>query len=347
MTAFARAAAFAFYRIFARRTKRDERYMKNFLTSLFSSPKDEDSAEEKAKNDLKNFDILKYDGVRAMRMRKMDYAIRCFREALSIEEDFETMNYLSGAYSAMNRHEEALEVLNRMVELQPEDVSTLLSRVGVLFMLDKDAEVIADCMRVIEIDEGNHVAWFLMAKAKRATGDLLGAVGDLTKAIALKDDFTDAYLLRAEVLRDMQQPKEALPDAEKAVTLAEEEETVYLVRGTVHEALGEIDAAAEDYQHALDLNPFNEEACIRKGVLLLAGGFVDEAIALFDEAIEMCPDFARAYAERGRAKNIKGDKDGAFEDLKKSIELNPDGEMAKRIEGEHCNFDDLYKGGIF
>ena len=321
--------------------------MKNFLTSLFFSSKDEDSAEEKAKNDLKNFDILKYDGVRAMRMRKTDYAIRCFREALSIKEDFETMNYLAGAYSAVSRHGDALEVLSRMVELQPNDVTTLLTRVGVLFMLDRDAEVIADCMRAIEIDGNNHVAWFLMAKTKRTMGDLLGAVGDLTRAIALKDDFMDAYLLRAEVLRDMQQPKDALPDADKAVSLAEEEETVYLVRGTVHEALGNTDAAAADYQHALDLNPFNEEACVHKGALLIAGGLADEAITLFDEAIEMRPDFARAYAERGRAKNIKGDKDGAFEDLKKSIELNPDGEMAKRIEGEHCNFDDLYKGGIF
>lgn len=321
--------------------------MKNFLTSLFSSAKNEDSAEEKAKNDLKNFDILKYDGVRALRMRKVDYAIKCFREALSIKEDFETMNYLADACSAANRYEEALEAASRMVEMEPENVSALLTRVGVLFMLDRDAEVVADCMRAIEIDVSNHVAWFLMAKAKRTTGDLLGAVGDLTRAIALKDDFTDAYLLRAELLRDMQQPKDALPDAEKAVALAEEEETVYLMRGTVHEALGETDAAAEDYQHALDLNPFNEEACIRKGALLIAKGLTDDAIALFDEAIEMRPDFARAYAERGRAKNIKGDKDGAFEDLKKSIELNPDGEMAKRIEGEHCNFDNLYKGGIF
>ena len=41
--------------------------MGNFFTSLFSSSKSEDTAEGKAKNDQKNFDILKYDGIRAQK----------------------------------------------------------------------------------------------------------------------------------------------------------------------------------------------------------------------------------------------------------------------------------------
>ena len=97
----------------------------------------------------------------------------------------------------------------------------------------------------------------------------------------------------------------------------------------------------------LELNPFNEEAILFQGGLLIAQNKLDEAIAFFDEMIENTPDFAKAYAERGRAKNLKGDKKGAFEDLKKSIELNPEGEEAKLVEGQHSNFDNLYKGGIF
>ena len=171
--------------------------LSNIITSLFSSSKNEDTAEGKIKNDQKNFDILKYDGVRAQKIGQVAYAIKCFTEALNIQEDFETMNYLVSAYSMANQTEMALETLNRMMEMEPDHVQTLLTRVSVLFMLDKDTEVIADCLRVIELEESNHLAWFLMAKAKRTTGDQFGAIADLTKAIALKDDFTDAYLLRA------------------------------------------------------------------------------------------------------------------------------------------------------
>ena len=138
-----------------------------------------------------------------------------------------------------------------------------------------------------------------------------------------------------------------IPDVEKAITLAPEEETSYLLRGRIHEAMGNIDAAAADYQNVLELNPFNDEATLLVGQLLITQERLDEAITFFNEAIDLKPDFGKAYAERGRAKNLKGDKDGAFEDLKKSIELNPEGDEARKLEGQHTNFNDMYKGGIF
>ena len=68
--------------------------MGNFFKSLFSSSKVATPEEEKSKNDQKNFDILKYDGVRAQKIGQVAYAIKCFTEALKMQEDFETMTYL-------------------------------------------------------------------------------------------------------------------------------------------------------------------------------------------------------------------------------------------------------------
>lgn len=87
--------------------------MGNFFKSLFSSSKAATPEEEKSKNDQKNFDILKYDGVRAQKIGQVAYAIKCFTEALKLQEDFETMTYLVAAYTTANKAEEALEVLNR------------------------------------------------------------------------------------------------------------------------------------------------------------------------------------------------------------------------------------------
>ena len=311
--------------------------MGNFFTSLFSSSKPAEATEDKAKNEQKNFDILKYDGVRAQKMGKLAYAIKCFTEALNIQEDFETMSYLVSAYTMANDLGKAEDVLNRMVEMEPDHIATRLTRVNLLFMLDKDAE----------LEPSNHVAYFMMAKAKKATNDVFGAIADLTRSIALKEDFADAYLSRAEILLGLGQAKEALPDVEKAIGIVPEEESSYLLRGRIHMALGDIEAANSDFQQALDLNPFNEDACILSGQLLIEQKKYDEAIAFFDEAIETNPSFAKAYSERGRAKNLKGDKTGAFEDLKKSLELNPEGEEAQKMNGQHSNFDNMYKGGIF
>ena len=89
--------------------KQADTIMGNFFTSLFSSSKGEESAEDKVKNESKNFDILKYDGVRAQRINKMAYAIKCYTEALNIKEDFETMSFLVAAYTKTNELEKAIE----------------------------------------------------------------------------------------------------------------------------------------------------------------------------------------------------------------------------------------------
>ena len=46
-----------------------------FLKSFFSG-KSENSADDKLKNNQKNFEIFKYDGMRAQRMGRADYADR-------------------------------------------------------------------------------------------------------------------------------------------------------------------------------------------------------------------------------------------------------------------------------
>ena len=207
--------------------KQADTIMGNFFTSLFSSSKGEESAEDKVKNESKNFDILKYDGVRAQRINKMAYAIKCYTEALNIKEDFETMSFLVAAYTKTNELEKAIETLDRMIALEPERSDTRLARVNLLFMLDRDAEAATECDQVIELDPANPTAYFSRAKARKTTHDLLGTLADLTKAIALKEDFADAYLQRAEVLLQMGQAGEALPDAEKAIELAPEEENAY------------------------------------------------------------------------------------------------------------------------
>ena len=55
-----------------------------FFKSFFSG-KPANPEEEKQKNNQKNFEIFKYDGMRAQRMGRADYAIKCFTEALALQ----------------------------------------------------------------------------------------------------------------------------------------------------------------------------------------------------------------------------------------------------------------------
>lgn len=200
--------------------------MGNFFKSFFSSGANTEGADDSSSK-KKNFDIFKYDGVRAQKMGQVDYAIKCYKEALNLEEDFETLNYLVGAYTQKNKLEDALEITNRMVELEPEHINTLLMRANLSYMLEIYPVVLADCEKVITLEETNHPAYFLLAKAKKATLDLIGAIVAITKTIALKEDFSEGYLLRAEVLHAMHQEQEAIDDIEKVIELSSDEENAF------------------------------------------------------------------------------------------------------------------------
>ena len=71
-------------------------------------------------------------------------------------------------------------------------------------------------------------------------------IAHLTKAIALKDDFLEARLMRAEALLKMKQYKETMEDIDAVLAQNPEEETAILLRGKVKEANGQEEEAEAD-----------------------------------------------------------------------------------------------------
>jgi tetratricopeptide (TPR) repeat protein len=283
-----------------------------FFSSLFSPPPTGDGDQQKAS--LKNFDILKYDGIRALRVGKAEYAVKCFTEALKIQPDFETMTHLTSACYTLNRLDQALEVLNAMVDTGQQPTNTLLMRAGLLYTMGANAEAVADCIQAAALEPNNQLAYFQLARSEYAVGKPHEAIDNLNRAIALKAGFAEAIALRAHINYALERGNDALADAEKLMALTPEDETACLLRGRIRELLGDTDAAFGDYHQALCLNPFNEEAYLLAGQCLMAQEKYPEAIALFDEAIEHNEQFTKAYAERAQAKRKTNDLEGAAAD---------------------------------
>lgn len=314
--------------------------MAHFFKSLFGG-KAEETEEKKA---LRDFDVLKYDGIRALRIGKTAYAIRCFNEALKLREDKEVLEHLANACVREDRIEEAVQAAGRIVELDPANLQARLLRAHLNFLAENYAEALADCDKALEDHADDPAVYFMQGKVKKAAGDPIGAIVALSQAIRLKADYAEALLLRAEAMLETGDCKDGLEDADEAARLLPEEENVYLVRGRLREAAGDHKAAEEDYRRIKELNPFNEQAYLRLGALYVAQNRPAQAIGLFDEAIELKPDFAKAYAERGRAKLAQGDKEGSLADMKKALELS--GEELRQINGTYSNFEEMYANRI-
>lgn len=259
------------------------------LNFLFGG--NEKTAEQtKKEEEGKKFDLFKYDGVKAMKMGQVDYAIRCFNEALKLQEDAETIDYLAQALMRKGDLQEAYRTMERLAELAPDNVKVLLQMARIAYMMEDYEAMSAVCDKAIEKDAQNAVAYMLQGQAMAGQGNQIGAIAMLTKAISQNEQLGDAYLLRGRMLLGM----------------------------------GDVASADADADHLMALVPENEDVLMLKAAVEHAKGNRAEAINIYNNVIELNPFNADAYKLRGKAKYEEGDTKGAKEDVDKLLELMPD-----------------------
>ena len=117
------------------------------LSSLFGGEKKKENNQQ----ENKNFDILKYDGIRARNIRQLPYAIKCFEEAIALKEDAETMELLAASYIQTGKTDEARVIYNRLTEIEPENTKTLLSLAGVCFIQEDYPAMNESCEKAISL----------------------------------------------------------------------------------------------------------------------------------------------------------------------------------------------------
>ncbi len=259
-----------------------------FWKSFFGG--EPDSPEEEKKNaEAKNFDLLKYDGVKALRIHQTDYAIRCFREALKIQDDPETHDYLQRALIANGQLEEGMAELQTMLTLAPGNVAVMTQAAHVAFMLEDYKQMATLCEQAIAAEPGNALAHYQLAQAMIGQGNVVEAIAHLTQSIAINEQRGEARLLRAQTLLSM----------------------------------GELKGAREDIDWLLDHTDDHEDVLMMAARLCVAEGKQQEALNIYNKVSEQNPFHLDALRERGRLRMDMGDKKGAEEDLRHLLELNP------------------------
>lgn len=228
----------------------------NFFKKLFGSQNTSEEVKEE-----KNFDVLKYDGVRALRMQQFDYAAKCFVLALELNaDDLKCRDYLSQAYISLGDMQNAYTQLMAISTAQPNNVAVLLRMADVLYMTEDYAAMAEVCEKALQLDSENIMTYYIYAKAYKGLNDLDAAVAMLSKAIDRREDFDVARLLRGNVLLENNQTAEAALDADNLYQRIEENEDVLLLKARVEKALGNLKEAEKVYTKAIDFNPFLIEA---------------------------------------------------------------------------------------
>ena len=263
-----------------------------FWKSLFGG--DTETPEEEKKNaEAKNFDLLKYDGVKALRMGQTEYAEKCFREALKIQDDMEVHDYLSQTLIRLGNLEGALGELQTMAAAAPDNVAVLMQAAHVAYILEDYPQMKQLCEQALTHEADNARVHYFYAQACIGLDDPISGVAWLTKAITLDDSQGDIRLLRGQTLLKM----------------------------------GDVTGALEDVKWLMEHVQPHEDVLLLAARAVHQQGNDELALKLYDQIVEMNPFQQDAYRERGKIKFDSGDKQGAEEDMQKLLELNPD-EMA-------------------
>ena len=258
-----------------------------------------DPEEEKKNAEDKKFDMLKYDGVKAIRYGQNELAAKFFNEALKYKNDPEVHDYLSNVYIRMGMLDEALQETKIVVQAEPDNINLLLKAASVAYMKEDYAEMTALCEQALAVDADNAMVHLFYAKAELGQNNVIQGIARLTKAIALEENLADARLLRGQTLLKMGDFNAASEDVAWLTEHTEESEDVLLLHARIEAAKGNADEAVRIYSQVIDVNPFQVDA----------------------------------FRERGKLRLEQGDKQGAEEDMKMVLELNPE-EMAD-VNGEY------------
>ena len=260
----------------------------NIFKALFGG-KTEDTEESKKEKEAKNFEILKFDGVRAMRARQAEYAVKCFSHALDIKDDDETRDYLSQALMANNELMEAMNQLKILAGKVSGNAAIYIRMANVAYLMDDFAAMDEACTSALGIEADNIQAMYLKAVAYEGQERYEDAIAILTDILNMKEDDAAARLLRGNICLKHGDSEAALADAEKLNEDDADNEDVIILMAAAKHAMKQLDEAEELCSRAIELDPFS----------------------------------TAAFKERALVRRDKGDKDGEEQDLQVLMELNP------------------------
>jgi tetratricopeptide (TPR) repeat protein len=164
-------------------------------------------------------------------------------------------------------------------------------------------------------------AYLMRGRAYVAEAKPERAIADFTKVIELRPGDPQGFIDRGKAYLDLKDAQSALADGNSVVQLNPKLDKGYNLRGTAARAMGNPAKALEDFNRAVELSPTPPNYYDRGATLQLLGQH-RQAIADFDHLIEFNPESPEGYFARAESRRALGDLQGYKEDHSKGRVLD-------------------------
>ena len=278
------------------------------------------------------------------------------------------LEHLTNALIETRQYDEALQVLDRRLTTQPDNVDAPVLRVRTLRNVLKYQEALDEIQRAVKLAGDNAAVHGEMGETLRlmqrydealeATNRAvelapdsawsLGTKGQILKALGRYEEA--ATVLRAaveratglswvhfelgEVLRLLNRPAEALTALEKALELDPSSAIALGTKGQVLAMLNRLDEAAEALRAAHRLDSSLTWVLLSLADALRSNGDHLEAVDVADQVLTGNPDDVAALGTKGAALNSLGRYDDARDALDRAIRIDPEYAWAIAIRAQ-------------
>ena len=206
-------------------------------------------------------------------------SITLFDHALKITDyNWLAYNNRGFAYNVLGDYKQAIEDLNRAIEIKPSYADAYNNR-GIAYKgLGNYKQAIEDLNRAIEIKPSYAQAYYNRGNAYSGLGNYRQAIEDYSRVIEIKPSYADAYNNRGNAYSGLGNYRQAIEDYGRAIEIKPSYAQAYYNRGNAYSGLGNYHQAIEDYSRAIKINPGYAEAYRNRAIAYDRFGNINLAV---------------------------------------------------------------------
>jgi predicted O-linked N-acetylglucosamine transferase (SPINDLY family) len=243
----------------------------------------------------------------------------------------------------------ALELLDRIIKINPADAEAYCSRGNALYLLQRYEEATESYGKAIELNPDHAEAYSNRGVTLFHLQQYAVAVESYDNAIRLKPDFAEAHFNRGNSLEALEQYLEAIASYDRAIRLNPRHAEACNNRGSVLQTLQQHQAALDSYEMALSIKPDYADAHFNRGIALQVLKQYEAAVASYDMTILLKPGFADALYNRGNVLYFLRQYKDALESYDKALLSRPDYEylpgMRLHMKRFLCDWENIAEEG--
>ncbi|HEX3044148.1 MAG TPA: tetratricopeptide repeat protein [Bacillota bacterium] len=273
-------------------------------------------------------------GISLSMLHREQDAIECLNRALDLDpKDELAWNSKGVALVALERNEEAIECFKQALQLNPGFVDALNNQGWVLSIMGMPEAAIECYNRALELNPNATTVWENKGKAFATLGLGEEAIGCYEQVLKRNPGDENAWCIKGNLLLYLGRYEEAIACYDQTIQLNSSYDLAWRNQGIAFASLGRFEAALISYDQALQLNPVDDEAWHYKGNILSKLGRKEEAIIYYNHSLELNPKQGNAWYDKGNALLALGRIQEAINCYDQVLQINPDFKEAGTNKG--------------